>query len=81
MEVVEEEVDASTMKGVELLFLTENSVAEAVYYCGNSSDKEILELMLRLVYLDLRDCFRLHIIWLARVREIVSGIDGFQGVV
>ena len=32
VEVVEEEVEAGRMKGVDPLFLTENSVAEAVYY-------------------------------------------------
>ena len=53
VEAAEEEVEAGRMEGVVLLFLTKNSVAEAVYYWGNSSDKEIFELVLRLVYLDL----------------------------
>ena len=53
-------------------------MAEAVYYWGNSIDKDIFELMLRLVYLDLRRCFRLHIIWVAGMRQIASGIDGFS---
>ena len=35
-------------------FLAENSVDESVYYWVNSSNKEIFELMLHLVYLDLR---------------------------
>ena len=41
VEVVEEDVEAGRMEGVELFFLDNNSVAEAVYYRGNSSDKEI----------------------------------------
>ena len=50
VEVVEEEVEAGRMEGVELLFLTKNSVVEAVYYQGKSSNKNIFELMLRLLY-------------------------------
>ena len=42
VEVVEEDVEDGRMEGVDLFFLTNNSVAEAVYYMGNSSDKEIL---------------------------------------
>ena len=53
VEVVEEEVEAGRMEGVELLFLTDNSVAEALYYRENSNDKDIFELMPLLLYLDL----------------------------
>ena len=60
VEVVEEEVEASRMEGVKLLFLTDNSVAEAVYYRVNSSNNEIFELMLWLVYLEPRGFFRLN---------------------
>ena len=34
-----EVVDYRSMEGVDILFLAENSVAEAVYYQVNSSDK------------------------------------------
>ena len=44
---------------------------------GNSSNKDIFELILRLVYLYMRGCFRLHIIWVAGMRQIAAGIDGF----
>ena len=47
------------MEGVELFFRTNNSVAEAVYYQGNSSGKEIFESMLRLVYLELTRLFKM----------------------
>ena len=63
---------------MELFFLTDNYVAEAVYYWGNSRYKEIFELMLRLVYLYLRGCFKLHIIWVAGKSQIASGIYGFS---
>ena len=63
---------------MELFFLTEKSVADAVYYQGNSSDKDIFELIIWLVYLYLRVCFRLHIIWVTGKRQIVTGIDGFK---
>ena len=66
------------MEGVEILFLTNNSVVEAVYYRGNSSDKYIFELILQLVYLELTGCFSLHIIWVAGRRQIAAVIDGFS---
>ena len=45
--------------------MTDNYVSKAVYYRGNFTNKDIFELILRLVYLELRNCFRLHIIWVA----------------
>ena len=66
------------MEGTETFFLTNNSVEEDVYYRVNSGNKEIFVLMLRLVYLELRGCFRLHIIWVAGTRQIATGIDGFS---
>ena len=50
-----------------------------MYYRGNSRDKEIFELMICLVYLELRGCFRLNIIWVAGTRQIVAVIYGFSG--
>ena len=75
VEVVEEDIEAGRIDGVELFFLTEKSVADAVYYQGNSSDKDIFGLMLQMVYLYLRGCFILHIIWVAGMRQIAAGID------
>ena len=75
MQVVEEETETDSTEGVEIFFLTKNAVAEAVYYWENSSDKDIFELMLLLVYLELRGCFILQIIWVAGTRQIAAGID------
>ena len=61
-EVAEEKVEAGRMEGLEIFFLTRNSVVEAMYYQVNYSNKDIFEFMLRLVYLELRGCFRLNII-------------------
>ena len=64
---------------MELFFLPANSAVESVYYWVNSSNKEIFKLMLWLVYLDLRECFRLIIIWVAwTMNQIVAVIDGFS---
>ena len=70
VEVVEEKVEAGSMEGVDIFFLTRNSVVEAMYYQGNSSNKDIFELMIRLLYLELRSCFILHIIWLSGERKL-----------
>ena len=49
-------MEAGRTEGAELFFLTNKYVAEAVYYWGNYSNKEIFKLMLQLVYLEVR-CF------------------------
>ena len=41
VKVVEEELEAGRIEGVELFFMTEKSMAEAVYYQENSSNKDI----------------------------------------
>ena len=43
------EVEACRMEGMELFFLTDNSVAEAVYYWVNCSDKDVFDLIIWLV--------------------------------
>ena len=65
------------MNRVGIFFLTVNSVSEAMYYKLNSIKKEILELILQLVYLELTGCFKLYIIWVAGTRKITAGIDSF----
>ena len=45
---------------------------------GESRDKEIFELIIRLVYLELRSCFRFYIVWVAVTRQIAAGIYGFS---
>ena len=64
---------------MELFFLTANYVVESVYYWVNYRNKEIFKLMPWLVYLDLSECFRLIIIWVAwTMNQIVAVIDGFS---
>ena len=58
--------------------MTDNYVEEYMYYRGKSRDKEIFELVLQLVYLELRVCFRLYIIWVAGTRLILTVIYGFS---
>ena len=80
VEVVEEEEEAGRMEGVEIFFITDNPLAEAVCYEGKSSDKGIFELMLWLVYLEPRGCFRVHIIWVQGTKRIAAGIYCFLEV-
>ena len=42
-------MEGGRIEEVGLFFMTDNWVAEAVYYWGKSSNKDIFELMLRLV--------------------------------
>ena len=46
VDVVDEELEAGMMGGLELFFLTNNYVAEAVYYWGNSRKNDIFELII-----------------------------------
>ena len=68
MKLVEKEVEAGRMEGVKILFITGRYMAETVYYWRDSSNKDIFDLMLRLVYLYPRVYFRLHIIWVSGTR-------------
>ena len=61
------------------IFLVENGVSEAVYCWGNSINKELFELLFNIVYLDLRGCFKLHILCLDGTRQIAAGIYVFSG--
>ena len=67
-EVVKEEMEDGRMERVDIFLLTDNYVAETVYYQVKFSDKDIFELMIQLVYLEFRGCFMLHIIWVAGKR-------------
>ena len=78
VDVVWEEVESGRKKGVDLFFLTDNSVSYAVYHQGNSINKDIFYLIIRLVHLELRGCFRLHNIWVAGNGQIASGIYSFS---
>ena len=75
---MELEVEARRMEGLKLFFLTDNYMTYVVYYQVNASDKEIFELVMQLIYLYLRGCFRLHIMWVERTRQIATGIYGFS---
>ena len=77
MEVVEGDIEAGRMEGVELLFMNDNSVAEAMNYQGNSREKDIFALIIRLVYLELRGSFILNTIWVHGTRQKALGIDVF----
>ena len=61
-------MDAGRMERVDIFLLTDNYVAETVYYQVKFTDKDIFELMIQLVYLELRGCFIFHIMWVAGKR-------------
>ena len=42
MEMMEEELEVGTMEGLELFFMTDNYVAEAVYYQGNPATRRFI---------------------------------------
>ena len=56
---------------------TENSMSESIYYEVKLSYQEIFELMFYLVYLKIKGCFRLKIIWVYGTRHIAAVVEEF----
>ena len=59
----------------ELFLFTDNSTAEGAYYRGNSPNKNLFELVVRLRLLDMTSSIRLHLTHIAGSRMIRQGTD------
>jgi hypothetical protein len=64
------EANLSDLHESELFLFTDNSTAVAAYYRGNSSNKHLFELIVRLRLLDMTSTLRLHLIHIAGSRMI-----------
>jgi hypothetical protein len=72
------ESSLSDLHESELFLFTDNSTAEAAYYRGNSSNKHLFELVVRLRLLDMTSNLRLHLLHIAGTRMIQQGTDAIS---
>ena len=66
------------LEGTEMFIFTDNAVAEAAFFKGNTSSPTLYELILRLNILELDRHLKLHIIHVAGTRMIAQGSDGLS---
>ena len=78
VETLEHFGSTNDLEGIELFIFTDNSVAEAAYYKGNSSSKLLFDLILRLTILEVNFKMKLHIIHVSGTRMIDQGSDGLS---
>lgn len=62
VEAVKEEVRAGRLVGMELFLFTDNSVAEASFFKGTSSNKALFDLVVRLKKVEMEGGLKLHVI-------------------
>jgi len=78
VESVEEAVQLGELSGSELFIFTDNTTAEGRYYRGNSDNRILFSLILRLRLLEMNQSLQLHIIHVAGSRMIQQGTDGLS---
>jgi hypothetical protein len=70
--------EAGELEGCELFMFTDNSTAEAAYWKGTSTSKELFKLVLDLKKLELKCDMILHVIHVSGKRMIAQGTDGLS---
>ena len=75
---IEDGVSSGELADSELFILTDNTTAESCYYRGNSDNKHLFYLVLRLRKLEMSASLRLHVVHVAGTRMIHQGTDGLS---
>jgi hypothetical protein len=75
---VEDGVQSGDLADTKLFILTDNTTAEGCYYKGNSDNKKLFMLVLRLQKLEMSASLRLHVIHVAGTRMICQGTVGLS---
>ena len=79
VETIEEGVDSGSLTGAELFLFTDNTVAEAAFYKGNtSSSRALFDLIVRLRMIEISGALRFWVIHVAGKRMISQGADGLS---
>ena len=78
VESIEEAVLLGELDGCELFVFTDNTTAEGGYYRGNSDNRVLFSLILRLRLLEMQYSLALHVIHVAGTRMIQQGTDGLS---
>lgn len=72
------EASLPDLEGAELFLYTDNSTAESTYYHGNSSNKFLFELIVKLRLLDMTSFLCLHLLHIAGTRMVSQGTDAIS---
>jgi hypothetical protein len=75
---VEAGIASGDLQGAELFLFTDNRTAEGASYRGNSDNKHLFELVVRLRCLDMSSSLHLHLIHVAGTRMIAQGTDAIS---
>jgi hypothetical protein len=78
VEAVEVETEEGKLRDTEVFLFTDNSTAEAVFYRGTSSNRNLFNLVLRLHRLEMNFGLVLHLIHVAGTRMKDQGTDGLS---
>jgi hypothetical protein len=78
VDTIEAGLATGDLANSELFLFTDNMTAEGAYYRGNSDNKELFHLVVRLRSLDMMGNLRLHIIHVAGTRMMAQGTDGLS---
>ena len=65
-------------EGSEVFILTDNQVAESVFYKGSCNSVELHNLVVQLRKLGVEKDLILHVVWIAGKRMIETGVDGLS---
>jgi hypothetical protein len=66
------------VRGAEIFLFTDNSVAEAAYWKGNSSSRKLFKLVLEMKQMEYDFELQLHVIHVSGKRMIAQGTDGLS---
>ena len=66
------------MEGAEVFIFTDNTVAEAAFFKGNSPSRALFELIIRLRKIEMSECTKLWVTHIAGKRMIAQGTDGLS---
>ncbi len=75
--MIEEGIHSGELLHSELFVFTDNTTAESAYYRGNTDNKALFNLVLRLRLIDCHQ-LKLHIVHVAGTRMIQQGTDGLS---
>lgn len=78
VEVLEEGVASKVLLGSEIFLFTDNSTAESAFYRGNSDNRDLFGLILRLRQLEMHGGVALHVVHIAGTRMVCQGTDGLS---
>ena len=78
VETLEAMASEGELAGCELFLFTDNSTAEAAFFKGSSSSRDLFDLVLRLRKLEMNQSCRIYVSHVAGTRMIAQGSDGLS---